>query len=123
MTDPDNLTGLLRRAGDLDSPDTSDPKNKKSAKEEMAELKLDAERKQEAVRGSIRQIIGKLIRWGLYVAFFVILAITLVFVWHLIAPADCCRWLSPEDLDKIQDNVGSLSLGAIIGFLVHNKYL
>ena len=122
MTDPDDFGGLLRRAGDLDSPDTSNPKNKKSAEEEMADLKLDSEREQEKVRGSIREIIGKLIRWALHLAFFIAMIVTLIFVWHLIAP-ECLRWLSPTDLDKIQDNVGSLSLGAIIGFLVHNKYL
>lgn len=81
-----------------------------------------AERAQHGRRERTRDHIGNAAVIGVWVAAIVLIIGVLTWAFHLFAP-EGWRYLPVAEITKIQDLLSHIIIGAVLGFLIKNKFM
>jgi hypothetical protein len=85
-------------------------------------LEQVGERRQFERRELARDAIGKATVFSIKVLFLILIIGSLIYSWHLLAP-EKWRYLSSDDLSKIQTFLSNIIVGAVLGFLAKHKFM
>jgi hypothetical protein len=85
-------------------------------------LQKEAERAQHGRRERTRDHIGRATIIGVWVAFLVLVLGALIWSWHLLAPIHW-RYLEVSEIAAIQALLSNVIIGAVLGFLVRNRFM
>lgn len=85
-------------------------------------LERDADKNQHHRREKTRDHIGKAAVIGVWLAFLILALGACVWAWHMLAP-EGWRYLTSEDIAKVQSLLSNIIIGAVLGFLVRNRFM
>lgn len=85
-------------------------------------LREEAERAQHSRRERTRDHIGYATVIGVWVAFVVVVSGAIIWAWHLLAPIKW-RYLQPDQITAIQALLSNVIVGAVLGFLIRNRFM